>query len=156
MRKVPKIKTMCSRQDFLFTGCRTFQSVYFTPNFHTTFELQGLKEPFNPVPDFSTRFPNCSNKNLSLKSSQNKKDLNDVTAVLFSVFSCCWQLKKRHWKRGNCDVIKVLLILWRLYLVNILMALISQWTFQPWTFQPWTFQPRSLQVWAFHPWNLQP
>ena len=85
MRKVPKIKTMCSRQDFLFTGCRTFQSVYFTPNFHTTFELQGLKEPFNPVPDFSTRFPNCSNKNLSLKSSQNKKDLNDVTAAQFLV-----------------------------------------------------------------------
>ena len=26
-----------------------------------------------------------------LKSSQNKKDLNDVTAVPFSVFFCCWQ-----------------------------------------------------------------
>jgi hypothetical protein len=49
MREIPKVKTMCSRQDFLFTGCRTFQFVYFTPNFHTrTFELQGLKEPFNP------------------------------------------------------------------------------------------------------------
>ena len=41
-----------------------------------------------------------------LKLSRNKKDLNDVTAAPFSVF----QLRKRHWKWGSCDVIKVLLI----------------------------------------------
>ena len=31
-----------------------------------------------------------------LKLSQNKKDLNDVTATPFSVLLCCWQLRKRH------------------------------------------------------------
>ena len=31
-----------------------------------------------------------------LKASRNKKDLNDVTAAPFSVFFCCWQLRKRH------------------------------------------------------------
>ena len=49
-----------------------------------------------------------------LKSLQNKKDLNDFTAARFLVFFCCWQLRKRHRKPGSCDVIKVLLILWRL------------------------------------------
>ena len=44
-----------------------------------------------------------------LKSSRNKKDLNDVTAAQFLVFFCCWQLRKRHRKPGSCDVIKVLL-----------------------------------------------
>ena len=40
-----------------------------------------------------------------LEFLQNKKDLNDVTAV---PFFCYWQLRKT--KRGSCDVIKVLLI----------------------------------------------
>jgi hypothetical protein len=32
-----------------------------------------------------------------LKSTLNKKDLNDVTSAPFSVcFFCCWQLRKRH------------------------------------------------------------
>ena len=33
-------------------------------------------------------------------------------------FFCCWQLRKRHRKPGSCDVIKVLLISWRLYLLQ--------------------------------------
>ena len=41
--------------------------------------------------------------------SQNKKDCNDVNAALFSVFFCCWQLKKGHRKLW---FIKVLLISW--------------------------------------------
>ena len=50
-----------------------------------------------------------------LKSSRNKKDLNDVTAApSFWWFFCCWQLRKRHRKQGICDIIKVLLIPWRL------------------------------------------
>ena len=54
-------------------------------------------------------------KSIYIKSSQNKKDPNDVTAALFLVgFFCCWQLRKRQRKRGSCDVIKVLLISWRL------------------------------------------
>ena len=53
-----------------------------------------------------------------LKLLQNKKDLNDVTAALFS-----WQLRKRHRKRGSCDVIKVTtLAFFRAYLVSILKA----------------------------------
>ena len=43
-----------------------------------------------------------------VKSSRNKKELNDITAAPFSVFFCSWQLRKRHRKRGSCDVIKVL------------------------------------------------
>ena len=49
-------------------------------------------------------------ENNKLKSSRNKKDLNDVTAR-FLCFFCCWQLRKRRRKQGSCDVIKVLLIL---------------------------------------------
>ena len=45
-------------------------------------------------------------KVLYLKSSRNKKDLNNVTATPFLVFFCCWQLKKRHQKRCSCDIIK--------------------------------------------------
>ena len=37
---------------------------------------------------------------LMLKTSRNKKDLNDVTAAPFSVFFCCWQLRKRHRRRA--------------------------------------------------------
>ena len=44
-----------------------------------------------------------------IKSSQNKKDLNDVTAAPFLVFFCYWQMRKIHRKRGSCDVIKVLI-----------------------------------------------
>ena len=43
---------------------------------------------------------------VKVKSSRNKKDLNEVTAVPFLVVFCCWQLRKRHRKRGSCDVIK--------------------------------------------------
>ena len=51
-----------------------------------------------------------------LKSSWNKKDLDDVTADPFFVcVFCCWQLRKRYQQRGSCDVIKVLLISWQLY-----------------------------------------
>ena len=50
-----------------------------------------------------------------LKSSQNKKDLNDLTTAPFSVFFCCWQLRKRFQKQVSCDVIKVLLISWWLW-----------------------------------------
>ena len=47
-----------------------------------------------------------------LKPWQNKNDLNDVTAALFSVsFSQLPAAKQKHRKRGRCDVIKVVLIL---------------------------------------------
>ena len=42
-----------------------------------------------------------------LKLSRNKKDLNDATAAPFWVFFCCWQLRKRHRKRGSCDVLLI-------------------------------------------------
>ena len=45
-----------------------------------------------------------------LKSSRNKKDLNDVTAAPFSVSFSQLAAAKKHQKRGSCDVIKVLLI----------------------------------------------
>ena len=54
---------------------------------------------------------NMKQYNLGLKSSRNKKVLNDVTAATFSVFFCCWKQRKRHRKRTSCDVINVLLIL---------------------------------------------
>ena len=50
-----------------------------------------------------------------LKSSRNKKDLNDITAAPFSVSFSQLQAAKKHQKRGSCDVIKVLLISWQLY-----------------------------------------
>ena len=52
-----------------------------------------------------------------LKSSRNKKDLNDVTAARFSVSFSQLPAAKKHPKLGSCDVIKVLLISWRLYQV---------------------------------------
>ena len=45
----------------------------------------------------------------TLKSSQNKKDLNDVTAAPL-VFFLLLAAEKRHRKWGSCDVIKILLI----------------------------------------------
>ena len=39
-----------------------------------------------------------------LKSSWNKKDLNDVTAAPFLVFFCCWQLRKRLHNWCSCGV----------------------------------------------------
>ena len=49
-----------------------------------------------------------------LKSSRNKKDLNNITAAPFSLpFSQCQQQKNTK-KRGSCDFIKILLISWRL------------------------------------------
>jgi hypothetical protein len=46
-----------------------------------------------------------------MKSSRNKKDLNDVTAAPFLMsFSKLPAAKKKHQKRGTCNVIKVLLI----------------------------------------------
>ena len=46
-----------------------------------------------------------------LKSSRNKKDFNDVSAVPFLVsFSQLPAAKKKHQRGGSCDVIKVLLI----------------------------------------------
>ena len=47
----------------------------------------------------------------TLKSSQNKKDLNYVTAAQFSVSSSQLPAAKKHQKPGSCEVIKVLLIL---------------------------------------------
>ena len=49
-------------------------------------------------------------KGVRLKSSRNKKDLNDVTAALFLVSFSQLPAAKKHRKRGSCDVIKVLLI----------------------------------------------
>ena len=47
-----------------------------------------------------------------LKSSQKKKELNDVTNAPFLVyFSQLPAAKKKHRNQGSCDVIKVLLIL---------------------------------------------
>ena len=42
--------------------------------------------------------------NFLIKSSQNKKDLNEVTAVSFSQLAAV----KKHQKGSSCDVIKVL------------------------------------------------
>ena len=58
-------------------------------------------------------------KKQQLKSSQNKRDLNDITAALFSVsFSQLQAAKKQHRKRGSYDVIKVLCISWQLYQIQ--------------------------------------
>ena len=46
-----------------------------------------------------------------LKSSQNKKDLNDVTAARFPVSFSQLPAAEKHQKPGSCDIIKVLLIL---------------------------------------------
>ena len=43
-----------------------------------------------------------------------KKDLNDVTAALFSVSFPQLATATKHWKWGSCDIIRVLLISWRL------------------------------------------
>ena len=48
---------------------------------------------------------------IALKSSQNKKDLNDVTAAPFSMSFSQLPAAKKHPKLGSCDVIKILLIL---------------------------------------------
>ena len=53
----------------------------------------------------------CNDSMQLLKSSRNKKDLNDVTAAPFSVSFSQLPAAKKHRKRGSCDVIKVLLIL---------------------------------------------
>ena len=46
-----------------------------------------------------------------LKSSRNKKDLNDITAATFLVSFSQLPAAKKHQKAGSCEVIKVLLIL---------------------------------------------
>ena len=55
-------------------------------------------------------------KKLQLKLSQNKKDLNDVTASPIWVSFSQLPAAKNHQKQGSCDVIKVLLISWRLWI----------------------------------------
>ena len=45
-----------------------------------------------------------------IKSSHNKKDLNDVTAALFLVSFSQLPVAKKHQKRGSCEAIKVPLI----------------------------------------------
>ena len=59
----------------------------------------------------SNLLPNNDHKRFGIKSLQNKKDLNDFTAARFLVFFAA----------GSWDIIKVLLISWRLYydLLNI-------------------------------------
>ena len=59
---------------------------------------------------FSLRGNDIQTGRSRVKLSQNKKDLNDVTAALFSVSFSQLPAAKKHKKRGSCDVIKVLFI----------------------------------------------
>ena len=55
---------------------------------------------------------------LDLKSSRNKKDLNDVPAAPFSVTFSHLPAAKKSQKWGSCGVIKVFLTLWQLQLLK--------------------------------------
>ena len=83
----------------------------------------GLKSPGLELGVEKSRVEMSFNRFLvkKLKSSRNKKDLkkdlNDVTAAPFSESFFQLPTAKQHQKRGSCDVIKVLLFSWRLYLI---------------------------------------
>ena len=78
--------------------------------FEQKWRCQNSRKGGHPIPILFTPLLYCAS--VILKLSQNKKDLNDITAALFSVSFSQLPVANKYRKRGSCDVIKVFLILW--------------------------------------------